>query len=1511
MSTTIDSLEIKIESNSSAAAVGILDLADALGELKKNGTINVAVKNLNNLAEALKKINQVNSNVTKLSTLAKSVKDLSQAGSLNKLINQLNKVPGAINAISNMNTTGIEAKFQSIATAASHMTTVGSFTTTVTQMGKIPAAVQGIVGLNLDGFEAKMTQIANGMKKVSGIDAGGLPKMVNALAKIADVTTKLDDQTISDFAAKVDRLVQKLQPLSTQMTTVAQGFKAVNTNAKKAAAGFTKVSGKVNATTLNLTTLMQTVRGVATALMPLVNLLSDSISSAIEWDGVAARFVRGFGEYGKDAYSWIQRLNQELGINTQQFMQYSSVFATMLQGFGVSLEDSAKMAMGYTELTYDIWAGYNDIYKSFGDAADAVKSAIAGEVEPIRRAGFTIVDSQLAVTASNYGIAYSTQTATEAQKSYLRYLTLVDQAHAQNLVGTYARELNTAEGVMRTFSQQLKSLAQAFGSLFLPILVKIMPYLQVFVEILTDAIQAVAAFFGITIQGIDWGGYGEQIGDGVGDGLGDIEDGAEGATGAIKELKNAMLGIDELNVISPPDPSSGSGGGSGGSGDGEGSWDDIDIDSLWDESIFAGIQDQVKAIKEKFEEWLPVIGVIGAALAGLSMASLLANIGDALSQMSLLEKLFATLAIVTIEAALVFTFADNYLESGNFLYLIGEALVTAAAGYLLFKTWGVGGAVLGLSVSILAQIAAIELSLADGTVDLSSPELWTQALVTVLTGALGGAIIAKKTAFLAKEGLVIGLATTLSLTMMAINCGAIENGEIDTNSFESWVMQAISVAGAGMAGLTVGKALNGAAGGKTGLMIGVTVGLILNLSSVIGAKGEDFGNNISDWINGVITTVSAGLTAKRLWDLYGGSITTALSGLWTKISPLMAAGGTGGIVAWGGGAVAGLGTAIWGLYDAISGELDWLNGSLIAGGTTLAGAGVGAIIGSLGGPIGTGIGALAGLIIGLVTDLVIFVVQKWDTITEAIDTFFTETLPGFWDDVVTWITEDVPQFFRDLGNNVSYGIGLVVGYVVNGFLERWKDIKKFFTETVPKFFTETIPEWGKKIWNAITDCWNEDIKPFFTETIPNFFTEDLPEFFKSLPEKFKEIGEDIINGIWGGITGAWDWLKTTVKGWVDEFVRGFKDALGIHSPSTVFAEIGENLIEGIWEGIDGLWDWIKEKFQTWTNNITSVIKGGFDTDVLKDKISTSWDSAKTWWNEKKPLSEYTPPIGSLTKKVKTSWSDAKDWYNEKKGTLKTYTPEIGSISKNVSAAWSTAKTWWNQSKGKLSTYTPDIGNLKGKLSTAWSTAKSWWSKSKGTLSYTPTIGNIKSKLSSAWSTARSWWSRSKGALSYTPTIGNIRDKLKSAWNTAKSWWSKNVKLSIPSMSFKVSYSNSGLGAVKKAIIKALDLPGWPKLSFAANGGIFDAGSLIWAGERGAEVVANAAGGKTGVMNVNQMQDAVYEGVYAAVIAAMRASSRDGGQAVNVYLDGRQITSTVEQRQRERGATIMGNEVYRF
>ena len=503
MSTTIDSLQIEIQSSSSNAAGGIDKLAASLERLKKVGSFNVAVKNLNSLSAALKNLQGVS---------------------------------------------GAGANLQSLATAISTLKTAGSFGT-----------------------------IASSFKKLS------------------ETIQSLDSEAIDNFVEKIKELDEKLEPVSKNLAAIGNAFKVVNNESNKSGNGVSGFGKKVNTTTLNLSNFINVAKSVIATLQRIVKMFEKTIGDSIEWEGISQRFGRGFGDQAEEVYSWIQRLNQEMGINTQQFMQYSSTYATMLKGFGVASEDASKMALGYMELTYDVWAGYNDIYKSLDDAATAIRSAIAGEVEPVRKAGFTIIESTLEQTAANHGLKISLENATEAQKSYLRYLTLVDQAQSQGLIGNYAREMNTAEGVMRTFNQQLKSLGQSFGSLFLPVLVKVMPYLQAFIDLLGDAVIMAANLFGIDIQKVD---FGSSIGSSAAVATESVND----TTEALKELKNATTGIDELNVISPPSE----GGGSGSASASGGGFAGLDVDSLWNESIFDGIKTETDEIKQKFKDWLGI-----------------------------------------------------------------------------------------------------------------------------------------------------------------------------------------------------------------------------------------------------------------------------------------------------------------------------------------------------------------------------------------------------------------------------------------------------------------------------------------------------------------------------------------------------------------------------------------------------------------------------------------------------------------------------------------------------------------------------------------------------------------------------------------------------------------------------------------------------------------------------------------------------------------------------------------
>jgi len=70
-----------------------------------------------------------------------------------------------------------------------------------------------------------------------------------------------------------------------------------------------------------------------------------------------------------------------------------------------------------------------------------------------------------------------------------------------------------------------------------------------------------------------------------------------------------------------------------------------------------------------------------------------------------------------------------------------------------------------------------------------------------------------------------------------------------------------------------------------------------------------------------------------------------------------------------------------------------------------------------------------------------------------------------------------------------------------------------------------------------------------------------------VPDKFKNIGTDIIMGLWNGIKAKAMALFDFVKGIGKGIANAFKNVLGIASPSKVFMDYGVNITEGAHNGI--------------------------------------------------------------------------------------------------------------------------------------------------------------------------------------------------------------------------------------------------------------------------------------------------------------------------------------------------------
>lgn len=106
---------------------------------------------------------------------------------------------------------------------------------------------------------------------------------------------------------------------------------------------------------------------------------------------------------------------------------------------------------------------------------------------------------------------------------------------------------------------------------------------------------------------------------------------------------------------------------------------------------------------------------------------------------------------------------------------------------------------------------------------------------------------------------------------------------------------------------------------------------------------------------------------------------------------------------------------------------------------------------------------------------------------------------------------------------------------------------------------------------------------FFIGFIDDLANNILPFIF----EKASGIGDWSIQGFFEGILGAIGlvgglvkWVKDTI---VNPFIKGFKETLGINSPSTVLRDIGRDTLQGFYIGVkakfEEMYTWLKQKVE--------------------------------------------------------------------------------------------------------------------------------------------------------------------------------------------------------------------------------------------------------------------------------------------------------------------------------------------
>lgn len=256
---------------------------------------------------------------------------------------------------------------------------------------------------------------------------------------------------------------------------------------------------------------------------------------------------------------------KNLGLDADTIMQYQAQYGQMANSIGMSGEAALATSKALTMLATD-WASLRNI--DFDTAFQKMASGLAGQSRAVRALGIDITQASLQQTAYNLGITTSISKMDQAAKAELRMITILDQSRVA--WGDLAETLNTPANQFRMLQQNAVSLARALGNIFLPIVSKVLPYINALVIALRWLFEQIAGLLGIQTSGASGGigGLSEEfadLGEDASDSLGNIADGANGANSSMEKLKRTVLSFDELNILNDPNSgSSNSGSGSGG-----------------------------------------------------------------------------------------------------------------------------------------------------------------------------------------------------------------------------------------------------------------------------------------------------------------------------------------------------------------------------------------------------------------------------------------------------------------------------------------------------------------------------------------------------------------------------------------------------------------------------------------------------------------------------------------------------------------------------------------------------------------------------------------------------------------------------------------------------------------------------------------------------------------------------------------------------------------------------------
>lgn len=807
----ITSLSVEISAESQGAELNIDKLATAISNLRTKGNVTKVVNSLDKLAGSIATLKQASAGMS-----------------------GLDKITSFLNGLSNVNTTA----------------STKSINTVVNAIKKIPAAVSGLNGVDFYSMSGSITQLTNALAPLSILDASNLKALgsaFNAIGKVPDLTDKLKATDLDSFASSCQKISTALTPLASQLDKVGNAFAKLPPQLSKVVTQANRVTAANEKQRKSYLSLSNQMNGFMRNMAKLVSLkaiaeyLGNAVAKFNDFYEATDMFTVSMGEMTESANQFINKMESLLGIDPTEAMNNMANVYSMVHSFGMASDKAYTLSQNLTQLGYDL-ASLKNMNPS--ETFTKLRSAMAGELEPVLQLGVDISQARLQQELLELGFNKQISTLSQADKATLRYIAIMKQL--TYVQGNLGETLSSPANMIRMLKAQLNNLARDIGSLLYPALKSILPPLIAAVELIREFVQWVAKLMGVEVTFTDFSKNAGNVGE-VGDAM---DDTADSTKKAAKALKDYTMGFDELNIIDPTQGSSSSGSGaSGGNLLGGVDLSSYDMFSKYDE----GFGKQIDAIKQKIKNLLPLIATVATALASWKLTNLITDIVDAIAKMNALKSIVLGLGVFTVGVVLEITGIKDAIENGvngkNFAEIVLGALIGTTGAAILGK---------GIAQFIVTGFGNTAVG----------------AAIKAAGGSTAGAIIGAA---------VGGIVTGIPMFVTGVY-DAVKNGLNTLNGI--LIPLGSTMAGAGI-GAIIGS-LGGPIGAGIGALIGLAVGALTDLGIAIAQNWDTIKstilskwNDLKSWWSG--TAIPAIQTVpSKVGDIIS-SIANWFSGLPEKI----------------------------------------------------------------------------------------------------------------------------------------------------------------------------------------------------------------------------------------------------------------------------------------------------------------------------------------------------------------------------------------------------------------------------------------------------------------------------------------------------------------------------------------------------------------------------------------------------------------------------------------------------